>query len=357
MNLMQKTLKLKATVNKPSKTAVPAWLPNAAVVAIGGMIYTTVAQWLMQMCAVWWEDGHLIDPEVKTSFILPMVFAVVYAFFLVRGRFALSDSSSNGANTGAILLWIIFGLALFSFFPIEVPICLTTMCLSSLGMVGLGILYFIYPVPMARTYASLSWLLGYLAIWVISSTFSAVSIWVFIAVWIVFGVFGGNTITSCLENASTDSRAAAGHAWRSTDTSAENVQRSRRARMTTATVSQYGRIPQDTFDLFNQHVRRVTGPIASTIPLSATEEMRNVTIKEVLTVTLRDWRENDNLAGLQAVDVDDLRSFVDASMAISGTGPDLVTLAIYKVTLRAMLLDWLDNWNVNEQSGPPVRRY
>jgi hypothetical protein len=127
--------------------------------------------------------------------------------------------------------------------------------------------------------------------------------------------------------------------------------------MTSAVVSQYGRIPQDTFDLLNQHVRRVTGPIAASIPLSASEEARNITIREILDVTFRDWRENDNLKGLQPVDTDDLRSFVEAALAVSGSESDAVTLAVYKISLRALMLDWLDNWNVEEHSGPPIRNY
>jgi hypothetical protein len=127
--------------------------------------------------------------------------------------------------------------------------------------------------------------------------------------------------------------------------------------MTSSVVSQYGRIPQDTFDLLNQHVRRVTGPIASSIPLGASDEARNITIREILDVTLRDWRENDNLKGLQPVDIDDIRSFVEAAIAITGSGSDPVTLAAYKISLRALMLDWLDNWNVEGQSGPPLRNY
>jgi hypothetical protein len=364
----------KKNTKKATKATRPtdAWLPNAMIVCIGGMAYTIAAQWLMQLGGAYWEDGHLVDPDVKLWLMVPAVMLFIYAYFARNGGFNRAESTmpnsshisqvrsydDGSSSTVSLLIVLFIGLVIAAGF-LTVPATWTIAIgvLTGLGIFCLALLYLIYPTPLARTYTVLTWLLGYVTLWVLSATVSHVSIWMFALVWIVIGALGGNTVSIAIRRASVIERETSGHVWRQKNVEPETIKQSRRARMTSAVVSQYGRIPQDTFDLLNQHVRRVTGPVAASIPLSASEQARNITIREILDVTLRDWRENDNLKGLQPVDIDDLRSFIDASLAVSGLENDPVTLAIYKISLRALLQDWLDNWNVEGHSGAPLRNY
>lgn len=362
---MQSVVSGKSNTKKKSARAADAWLPNAVIVCLGGMLYTILSQWFMQLGGAYWEDGHLIDPDVKLWLMVPASMLCIYCFFVRNGGFIFEPRVSpmrdaeNAPSTNLTLLVVtLISLAiLIGTFPVSAAWTISTSVLCGLGLIFLAFLHLVYSAPLARTYAVLTWLLGYLTLWVVSSTVSHVSIYIFVAVWVVLGALGGNTVCVSIRNRFRFDRENAGHVWRQKDIEPATIKQSRRARMTSSVVSQYGRIPQDTFDLLNQHVRRVTGPIASSIPLGASEEARNITIREILDVTLRDWRENDNLKGLQPVDIDDIRSFVEAAIAITGSGSDPVTLAAYKISLRALMLDWLDNWNVEGQSGPPLRNY
>jgi hypothetical protein len=355
-----------------AKRFADAWLPNASMVCIGGMVYTIASQWLMQWAGAYWEDGHLVDPDVKLWLMVPAVMLFIYAYVVRRGGFNSGDSDKlnksetskirsyddGSSSTVSLLIVLLIGLLIAAgFTSVSAVWTIAIGSLTGVGTISLALLYFVYPVPLARTYAVSTWLLGYVTLWVLSATVSHLSIWMFAVVWIVLGALGGNTISIANRRASLIERENSGHVWRQRNVEPERIKQSRRARMTSSVVSQYGRIPQDTFDLLIQHVRRVTGPIAASIPLSASELARNITIREILDVTLRDWRENDNLKGLQPVDVDDLRSFIEASLAVSGPENDPVSLAIYKICLRSLLLDWLDNWNVEGHSGPPFRNY
>jgi len=323
-------------------------------------------QWMMKICAVAWHGGYNIDPDAKMWCMLPLIMLGAYVWLTIQGGFSAPpkkppprysyDNSDSLSGSGGMLLMgavLAFGVGIINM-PMNWAILL--MCVSSLGTIGLMMLHMLYSDPSARRFTSLTWVFGFFALWVLSSVMGSVSLLTFIIVWVVLGALGGNTVTFALNKAAHHDYHTAGHAWRSSDVTKEHVQRSRRARMTSSVVSQYGRVPQDTFDLFNQHVRRVTGPIASALPVLANNDVRKITIVEVLTVTLRDWRENDNLQGLQPVDVDDIRSFVEAAITFAGDLQTRESVTIYKCCLRALLLDWLDNWNVDGSSGPPRRR-
>jgi hypothetical protein len=335
----------KNTTKQPKAKRTDGWLPNATIVCIGGMAYTIAAQWLMQWAGAYWEDGHLVDPDVKLWLMVPAAMIFVYGYFLRIGGFS-SDKSDmpnkpeisrvrsfddGSSSTVSLLIVLFIGLLIAAgCWSVSAIWTIAVGSLTGLGVISLALLYFVYP-------------------WVLSANVSHVSIWMFALVWIILGALGGNTVCVAIRRTSVIERESSGHVWRQKNVQPESIKQSRRARMTSAVVSQYGRIPQDTFDLLNQHVRRVTGPIAASA--------RNITIREILDVTLRDWRENDNLKGLQPVDIDDLRSFIESSLAVAGPENDPVSLAIYKICLRSLLLDWLDNWNVDEHSGPPLRLY
>lgn len=132
-----------------------------------------------------------------------------------------------------------------------------------------------------------------------------------------------------------------------------------RAARTSGKASPYGRIPIDTYQLLQSHIRDVSGPILSYLPLGITKAMRDWTIKKTLDVVLRDWRDNENLDKLEADDISDLGSFAEFSyeLAVGRTLQELgpIENAIYKAALNALLEDWLNNWNAGGKSGPPVR--
>jgi hypothetical protein len=362
-----KAIKAQSKVN--SKTSL--WLSNALIVGIGGMIFTGLMQWMMQACAVAWHGGNNIDPDAKMWSFLPLLLLGLYGWMTYNGGFGAYDKKEeepksrysyrydapdSSSSLGTIIVFALFLFAYVGTVNMPMNFAILLICLSSLGMLAMGMLQMLYEDRWARRYASLTWLFGYFALWIMSSIFSTVSLLIFIVNWVILGALGGNTVTFALKKAAHEEYHTAGHAWRASDVTKEQVQRSRRARMTSSVVSQYGRVPQDTFDLLVQQVRRVTGPVASALPILSSNDVRNITIVEVLTVTLRDWRENDNLQGLQATDVEDLRSFVEAAASLAGDLQTPESIAIYKTSLRALLLDWLNNWNVDGCSGPPLRR-
>lgn len=133
--------------------------------------------------------------------------------------------------------------------------------------------------------------------------------------------------------------------------------RAPRAARTSGQRSLYGRVPQDTVLLFTSHIKDVSGPIMSYLPLSITKQMRDWTIKQTLDVIFRDWRENENLEKLSQEDVSDLGSFAEFSyqLAVGRSIEDLGPMedAVYRASLKALLEHWLKYWNADGVDGPP----
>ena len=134
-------------------------------------------------------------------------------------------------------------------------------------------------------------------------------------------------------------------------------QRLSRAARTSGTRSAYGRIPQDTVLLLTSHVKNVSGPVMSYLPLGITRQMRDWTIKQTLDVVFRDWRENENLEILTSEDVSDLGSFAEFSydLAVGKSLDELgpIQNAVYRASITALLEHWLKSWNANGVAGPP----
>ncbi len=137
-------------------------------------------------------------------------------------------------------------------------------------------------------------------------------------------------------------------------------QRLSRAARTTGVRSAYGRIPQDTVLLLSSHVKDVSGPVLSYLPLGITRQMRDWTIKKTLDVVFRDWRDNENLETLTREDVSDLGSFAEfaydlaVGRSLEELGP--IENAVYRASLSAMLEHWLKYWNDDGVDGPPKIR-
>ncbi len=117
--------------------------------------------------------------------------------------------------------------------------------------------------------------------------------------------------------------------------------------------SRFGRIPQQTVTLFEQTRDRVRQDVVAALPPNAGQPARDVVLEQVIGIVLRDWRENENTAGLTDDDVVDMQNFVKAAAAIAG--PDLSGAGrpVFEAVLNGFLEDWLSNWNASNDPGPP----
>lgn len=110
----------------------------------------------------------------------------------------------------------------------------------------------------------------------------------------------------------------------------------------------YGRVSQKTYELYSSHVRNVTGPVLSYLPLSISKEVRDWTIKKTLELLFLDMLKNSNSSPLSQVDVSDLGSFAELAFNLASAGDDLTGAeqeAIYRAVLSSLHQDWLENWN------------
>ena len=117
----------------------------------------------------------------------------------------------------------------------------------------------------------------------------------------------------------------------------------------------FGRIPQNTADLFERTIRQVRDEVLTALPPGSTAQIQSYTLEAVLETVLRDWRVNDNTTGLLPDDVADLRSFVQLACSLAGSDPGRGGFPIYQASLKNLLDDWLDNWNADGNPGPPRR--
>ncbi len=117
--------------------------------------------------------------------------------------------------------------------------------------------------------------------------------------------------------------------------------------------SRYGRIPQQTVDLFQQTVAIVRDQVLSALPPQANDHVRAYTLEQVLAIVLRDWRENSNTTGLIPADANDLRNFVSLAVSLSGSDLNGQGFPVYQALLKGLLEDWLANWNAPNDPGAP----
>ena len=119
-------------------------------------------------------------------------------------------------------------------------------------------------------------------------------------------------------------------------------------------MSKHGRIPDDTVQLLSRLTEQVRREVLPALE-GAPARVEAATMEAVLDVVLRDWRENNNTSGLLAPDILDLRSFIQLARELAGPEPFGSGEAIYLSMLKAMLEDWLKNWNEPGKPGPPDR--
>lgn len=127
-----------------------------------------------------------------------------------------------------------------------------------------------------------------------------------------------------------------------------------RSTKSSAATKHFGRVSRQTSTLLSKHVSYIDAKLLSGLPIGASGAMRSLTVRLVLDYTLEDWWRNGNTSGLDASDLDDLRSFIQLAGRLSGPGYQLEDLAVYKTILTNLLEDWLHNWNAGGVDGPPA---
>jgi hypothetical protein len=273
-----------------SGRTIGGWLLLAALFAAGGAAYMVAAQWLTGAVAEVMGDGRLL------------------ADFTIAGI----------AFAAGVILPAIVGRILLALF-------------------GQG----------RRAWAIiLGWLLAYGLLLLLGFGLRGISLPVFAAVLVGFGLLWGWLLAP-----------EPGRVKPARRQSAAGVRQS-----AVVDSQQFGRIPAETVMLLTQHARQARGQIATALP-PAPKELGDFTIAAVLDRTLRDWWSNGNTHGLTEADVGDLKSFVTLAAALAGGGASSTSLnspegqAIYRATLTVLLDDWLANWNADGEEGPPLRRY
>jgi hypothetical protein len=115
----------------------------------------------------------------------------------------------------------------------------------------------------------------------------------------------------------------------------------------------FGRVPGETIDLFQKTIQQVNSEIITALPGSANDAVRSYTVEQLLEIVFRDWRENENTAGLEPADMRDLSSFVAMAASLAGSDLNGQGFPVYQAVLKGLLEDWLYNWNAPDDPGPP----
>ena len=115
----------------------------------------------------------------------------------------------------------------------------------------------------------------------------------------------------------------------------------------------FGRVPDETIDLFQKTIQQVNKEIITALPGSANNAVRSYTVEQLLEIVFRDWRENENTTGLELADMRDLSSFVAMAASLAGSDLNGQGFPVYQSVLKGLLEDWLYNWNAPDAPGPP----
>ncbi|MBS1997130.1 MAG: hypothetical protein JSS86_12495 [Cyanobacteria bacterium SZAS LIN-2] len=383
----------------------------AAFMALGGMIYVLATLTAVQAVAAYWEEGRMVEGDNTVKLFFPIVAlavcALVVGLYMRRpgevdktyGMYSGGYDASRDFESSNFFTSESFGTMIMILLIIVIAICFIS--------VGADLASFLVSVASTSTIAYFLallfdkranirgamvgvWFVGYIILWSMGSS-HAVSLPIFISFWVVFGSLAGYFLADMIraENIADKRRAESGDergprpggSSRSSGyasgyssgyssggysgsaysgsgasyapSSGDSEAMRHRRKNTSAKYSEFGRLPQDTTNVLAHLVRRTTGPIASALPVNASSEMTNDTIRLILDTLILDWRVNGNLGGLDDKDVEDLRTFVTcASSFVQGeyVGSNSAT---YKTVLSFLLKDWLDNWNAEGVDGPP----
>ena len=336
------------------------WLPYVLVIGFGGAAFTLSTLGLLHYFLNYFEEADLVDLKSTSSIIGPIFgfFAMLIVPMALKTMRNSTPGSSLDLQFVVIAFFVLAGLALV--FPIPSQIVALTCTLACIGLVSYLVMCSFSSSRIVRLCAVGIWCFAYMAIWMIGAH-APIGLPLFIVLWTAIG-FGGGMLLHAVAKSSLAKEETAIKRYEQTNMNARTFNEGlahtrRRAGRTSGTVSRYGRIPQDTVDLFTNHVRRITGPVVAALPIGASMQRRNRTVSILLAVLISDWRKNDNFDMMSAEDIDDFQSFIEMAASVSGTEDSPVNFAIYTACLNALAKDWLDNWNATENSGPPDRIY
>ncbi len=365
----------------------------SAFVALGGMLYVLATLAVLQAVAAYLEDGRIVVSSNQVLFFLPLMAlsictAVIWLYAhspggKITGLKPFGDGDAalleklylKKPGNGTVIIIFIF-ICLMGFSLLAVGVDLASFLIST--AVSSTVAYFLTRFFDLRVTVRLTvlmiWFIGYVCMGAVGS-FSTISLPVFIICWLIYGGLAGNFLTNLirLQNIE-EKRWAEAHDNLLSGKTTSNPQGAKskarkkaasasvaanvrdinyRRRHTSSKYSEFGRLPQDTANVLAHFVRRTTGPVMAALPIDASRQMVNDTIRIVLDCLILDWRINNNLDGLDDTDVQDLRSFIALACTFADASYDQVSRAIYKATLRFLLQDWLENWNSEGLSGPP----
>jgi len=336
------------------------WLPYTLVVGVGGAAFMLVSLTLLHFVLTYYEEGALVDPQSKSSIALPVI--IFSLLLLIKPLIKQMTAPTKGSKFDLTALSIL--MLLISLFAMALPMPSSAAALTVAIVFTIVVAYLLLQFFSASRLIRLStiaiWCFAYMGVWMVGVS-APLSLPIFIVSWTGIGFGGGLLLYSIAKSTNTAAVSTAERAKKQeTDarSQAQGVaQTRRRAARTSGIASRYGRIPQDTFDLLANHIRRITGPIAAALPIGASVSRRNQTVFILLDTVVSDWRENDNFDLMTPDDIDDFQSFIEAASFVSGAEENAISAAIYEATLKALAQDWLANWNATDNSGPPERIY
>jgi hypothetical protein len=336
------------------------WLPYTIVVGLGGAAFMLLSLALLHFGLEYCEEATLIDPQSKTLIFIPLV---IFALLISTSPFIkqMTNPSAGRRFDVKVLGVIFFVIAVVTIaLPLPSTAVALTVTFAVTSLPAYLLLHFFSPLPSIRLATIAIWCFPYMAIWMIGVS-APLSLPIFIAIWAAIG-FGGGLLLYSIARSKTATATSNADRARTQATNARTqaegiVQTRRRTARTSGVASRYGRIPQDTVDLLSNHIRRITGPIAAALLIGASVSRRNQTVFILLDAVVSDWRENDNFDLMPPDDIDDFQSFIEAASFLCGTEENAISAAIYEATLKALAQDWLANWNVTDNSGPPERVY
>ncbi len=199
------------------------------------------------------------------------------------------------------------------------------------------------------------WTVGYVAIWQLGDYTGGISLPIYLGFWIGAAALMALLWTPFRPRANALPAAAVSPVPVSTVLGVTTRLQPPRTPRQVMHRSDFGRIPAETLALVMSQAHTVTTEVVGVLPPGTPGDIRDLTIREVLRRTLRDWWENGNTEGIPSQDSADLCSFVALASALAGDWRTAGSWVIYRATLVALLDDWLLAWNADGVDGPPRR--
>lgn len=108
----------------------------------------------------------------------------------------------------------------------------------------------------------------------------------------------------------------------------------------------FGNVPDEDVEIVGR-LANVAADVSQRMPISAPSSWGIVTYEHVLEALLKDWVENGT-DDLDDEDAEDLTNIVRASVEIALAQDPAHQDVAYRTILRGWLLDWVQNWNVED---------